>query len=167
MRSGSRVSRAKNPLSIHDRALLLLAVRSRSRRELERRLLSAGFDPLGVDEELSRLESVGLVDDAQFAREFAEHEVGRRLSGRGAVAASLAAKGVDRATTQRALDEITKDEETRAAELARTRVARLSGLAPAVAHRRLVSFLARRGYDLTVARRAAGRALSLDPDPEG
>ncbi len=167
MRSGSRASRAKNPLPIHDRALLLLAVRSRSRRELERRLLSAGFDRIDVEEELSRLGSVGLVDDAQFAQEFAEHEVGRRLSGRRAVAASLAAKGVDRATAQQALDEIAGDEEARAAELARTRATRLSGLAPDVAHRRLVSFLARRGYDLTVARRAAGLALSLEPDPEG
>jgi SOS response regulatory protein OraA/RecX len=36
----------KNPKSCHERALGLLAVRPRSRRELERRLLQARFDRL-------------------------------------------------------------------------------------------------------------------------
>ena len=41
-RPGSR--KPKNPKSCHERALGLLAVRARSRRELERRLLQAGFE---------------------------------------------------------------------------------------------------------------------------
>ena len=64
--------RPKRPLSCHDRALRLLAVRPRSRRELETRLRSAGFDPERVAEELARLEEVGLLDDERFAQEFAE-----------------------------------------------------------------------------------------------
>ena len=50
----------KNPKSCHERALGLLAVRPRSRRELERRLLQAGFEPEEVQDTLGRLERVGL-----------------------------------------------------------------------------------------------------------
>src|SRR5437762_1541300 len=80
----------------HDRALNLLSFRDRSRRELERRLLQAGFEAADVEETLEAMERVGLVDDERFARAVVEQEAGRRLSGRRAVASALAAKGVGR-----------------------------------------------------------------------
>ncbi len=162
MPQASRARRPKHPLSCHDRALRLLAVRPRSRREMESRLRSAGFDAELVAEELARLEEVGLLDDERFAQEFAEHALDRRLSGRRAVASSLAAKGVSRLLIERTLEDVEADEDARAAELARSRASRLGGLAPEVAYRRLVSFLARRGYEGAVARRAAASALRPD-----
>ena len=66
----------KHPKSCHERALGLLAVRPRSRRELERRLLQAGFASAEVTDVLSRLERVGLVDDEAFARALAEQAFG-------------------------------------------------------------------------------------------
>jgi regulatory protein len=134
---------------------------------MESRLRSAGFQAEVVAEELARLEEVGLLDDDRFAQEFAEHELGRRLSGRRAVASSLAAKGVSRPLIDRALQDVESDEDARAAELARSRATRLRGLAPEVAYRRLVSFLARRGYEGAVARRAAASALRPDLRAEG
>lgn len=159
-----RARRPKNPLSLHDRALRLLAVRQRSRRELETRLVAAGFERVEVREELDRLESVGLVDDERFALEFAEHAATRRLSGRRAVTSSLGAKGVARDIIDRALGEVGGDEEARAADLARTRATRLMGLPPETAFRRLFSFLVRRGYDSALARRAATDALRLQAE---
>jgi len=159
-----RARRPKNPLSCHDRALRLLAVRQRSRRELERRLLAAGFERVEVGEELDRLESVGLIDDERFALEFAEHAATRRLSGRRAVTSSLGAKGVARDVIDRALGKVGGDEEERAADLARTRAPRLMGLPPETAFRRLFSFLVRRGYDSALARRVATDALRLQAE---
>lgn len=161
-----RIGRPKNPLSCHERALRLLAVRQRSRRELETRLLAAGFERAEVGEELDRLESVGLIDDERFALEFAEHAATRRLSGRRAVVSSLGAKGVARDVIERALGEVGGDEEARAADLARTRASRLMGLPPEAAFRRLFSFLVRRGYDSALARRAANDALRLQGESE-
>jgi len=129
---------------------------------MESRLRSAGFDAEMVAEELVRLQDVGLLDDERFAQEFAEHALGRRLSGRRGVASSLAARGVSRPLIERALQDVEGDEDARAAELARSRASRLRGLAPEVAYRRLVSFLARRGYEGSVARRAAASALRPD-----
>lgn len=150
--------------SCHDRALGLLAVRPRSRRELRSRLLQAGFEAEEVGAELQRLEEVGLIDDERFARSLAEHEVGARSSGTRAVASALFAKGVAADTVQRVLEEHRAGDEGRAFDLARRRAGRLSGLDRAVAFRRLCSFLERRGHASDVARRAARAALGLDPD---
>lgn len=164
---GPRRSREpKHPLPLHDRALGLLAVRPRSRHELLQRLVAAGFDRLDVEEELARLEAVGLVDDERFADEFVEHAVGRRLEGRRSVTSSLVAKGIDRDTIERTLEGVGTDDETRAVELAKLRAGRLRSVPPDAAYRRLVSFLARRGYDGGVARRAARLALALDGPEE-
>lgn len=158
----ARRGRPKHPLDCHERALRLLAVRPRSRRELELRLLRAGFDRQEVSAELDRLEAVGLLDDERFAREFAEHQFVTRLAGRRAVASGLAAKGVDRRAVDLVLAEAPGDDAERADDLARSRVERLRGVAPETAFTRLVSFLVRRGHDPETARRAARSALGLD-----
>jgi regulatory protein len=153
---------AKRPLDCHERALRLLAVRPRSRRELETRLRQAGFETAEVEVELLRLEEVGLLDDGAFARELADHHLTVRRSSRRAVAGALAAKGVPRETIDEALAGLEGDETERAVEIARDRARRLTSLRPEVAYGRLVSFLARRGYDGGTSRRAARVALGLD-----
>jgi regulatory protein len=74
----------------------------------------------------------------------------------------LAAKGVAPATSAAVIAELGGDEEERALELARSRVARLSGLPPEKAFFRLVGLLARRGYAPGLARDAARVALEVD-----
>jgi regulatory protein len=68
---------------------------------------------------------------------------------------------------EQALQDVEVDDDVRAAELARSRASRLRALAPEVAYRRLVSFLARRGYEGAVARRAAASALRPELGAEG
>jgi len=163
--AGPRRSREpKQPLGCHDRALLLLAVRARSRHELSSRLLRAGFEAEEVEAELIRLEEVGLVDDRAFAHELAEHQLKVKRSGRRAVASALAAKGVARGTIEQALAELggNEDEGDRALALASDQARRLTRVAPEVAFGRLVSFLARRGYDGGTARGAARAALKVE-----
>ena len=100
-----------------------------------------------MSSELDRLEEVGLLDDGAFARELAEHHLTVRGSGRRAVAGALAAKGVSRETIDATLAGLEGDESVRALEVATDRARRLTSLRPEVAYGRLVSFLARRGYD--------------------
>jgi len=157
---------AKQPLDLHERALRLLAVRPRSRRELQVRLLQAGFDRQEVEEELIRLEAVGLIDDEAFARELAEHHVNARRSGRRAVVGALAAKGVSRSVIEEAVAGLGEDEAERALALAQQRAPRLSGLPPEKAFGRLSSLLMRRGYDPATSREAARTALRLVEDEE-
>ena len=143
----------------HERALGLLAVRARSRRELEVRLLRAGFEPGEISTELERLETVGLIDDRAFARQVAEQAFGAH-KGRRAVAAALAATGVARETISEVSESIGGDEQDRADELAAARAIRLRSVDAQTAFRRLTGLLARRGYTPDVARSAARKALS-------
>ncbi|HSL10577.1 MAG TPA: regulatory protein RecX [Actinomycetota bacterium] len=148
---------------VHERALGLLAVRPRSRRELERRLSAAGFDDDEVADELERLERVGLVDDEAFARALAEHAFERRKAGRRAVASALAAKGVAPAVASAVLDDLDgAGDADRADDLAQARAVRLAGVPADKAFQRLTGFLVRRGHAPEAARDAARRALRLD-----
>lgn len=147
---------------VHERALGLLAVRQRSRRELERRLLQAGFEPDEVSGELERLERVGLIDDEAFAKAVVESRMGRRGESRRVVAGKLAQAGVASETAVAALDDLAGDEQERADRLAGTKARKMAGLEPQVAFQRLFGVLARRGYPPDVARHAARRALALE-----
>lgn len=147
------------PADCHDRALRLLAVRPRSRQELASRLRRAGFEPEAVEAELVRLESVGLVDDDAFARQLAEHHVAGRRSGRRAVQAALAAKGVRRDVIDDVVAALPEDESERARAVAEDRARALRALPAEKAYGRLVAYLARRGYEPAVARDAARAAL--------
>jgi regulatory protein len=147
---------------IHERALGLLAVRQRSRRELERRLVQASFEPDAVAAELDRLEQVGLIDDAAFAAAVVESRMAVRGESRRAVGIKLQQAGVDREVALAALDQAPDDEQERADRLAETRAARVSALDPATGFARVSGFLMRRGYPPGVARLAARRALGLE-----
>jgi regulatory protein len=151
----------KNPKSCHERALGLLAVRPRSRRELERRLLAARFEADEVQDVLRRLERVGLVDDEAFARQFAEHRFGSRKEGSRAVMQGLRAAGVAPSLAEAVSQDAPDDDEERAAALARSRVSRLAGVPPEKAFARLSSLLMRRGYGPEIARSAARMALEI------
>jgi regulatory protein len=160
--SGDRGDRPSKRKDIHERALGLLAVRQRSRRELERRLVQAGFEPDAVETELVRLEQVGLIDDAAFAAAVVESRMGPRGESRRAVGVKLQQAGVDRDVALAALDEAPESEQDRADRLAQGRAGRVAGLDPATGFARVTGFLMRRGYPPGVARQAARRALGLE-----
>ena len=144
--------------SAKDRALRLLAVRWRSRAELDRRLRGAGFDPEEVGAAIEDLERSGLVDDARFAREVVADRAGRRLAGDRAVRYALLAKGVPGDVAAQAM-EAAGDEAERALALARKRAFRLSPSEPQAAYRLLYGLLLRRGFGPSVAREACRQAL--------
>jgi regulatory protein len=128
-------------------ALRLLTVRARSRAELERRLGQRELPQEAVTAALDRLEAVGLVDDAAFAKAYAESRaaggmdaavIARDLRSRG-VAPDLAARAIGAA--------VPADEQAaRCRQVAEVRLARLAGLRPEVQFRRLAGYLDRRGY---------------------
>ena len=153
-----------------DRALRLLGVRWRSREELRRRLRRAGFGAEEVEAALSDLEGAGLIQDERFAREVVRDQAGRRLVGDRGIRAALRERGVPPDVVETALD-AAGDEGARAATLAGRKAARMAGLDPRIAHRRLYGLLLRRGYAAPVASRAAREALAAtlpdDADADG
>lgn len=90
-----------------DAGLRLLGRRAHSRAELQRKLGRRGYEEAEVERALRRLAELGYLDD----RAFASAHVRRRSSGLGplALAAELAARGVDRAVAADALAAVDGD----------------------------------------------------------
>jgi regulatory protein len=152
--------KAKEPRgTAKDRALRLLGVRWRSSAELQQRLRLAGFPAEEIDEAIQDLERAGLVDDARFARAVVADRAGRRLAGDREIRMALRRGGVSEDIASVAMA-AAGDESERALNLARRRAARLSGLEPATAFRRLYGLLLRRGFGSAVAQDACRVALA-------
>jgi regulatory protein len=145
--------------SAKDRALILLGVRWRSRDELRRRLLAAGYEIEEVQTALDDLEGVGLIDDDRFARELVRDRAVRAGAGDRAIRATLRQRGVAGPLAEEALSQA-GDERGRALDLARRRASRLRGLPAEAALRRLHGLLVRRGYPPGLAMDAARAAMA-------
>jgi len=123
--------------------------RPHARRDLRRRLVQKQHPPPAVDAALERLAGHGLLDDRLFAEHFAAT---RSARGRGParLVKDLLRQGVDRpiaeAAVRTALVEEGLDPDTTVRDVAARRAAQLGGLAPVVLRRRLLAYLARRGY---------------------
>jgi regulatory protein len=134
----------------HRAALRALARRSHARCDLRRRLLQKQHPPAAIDGALDRLSTVGLLDDARFAADYAAAKV-HRGRGPARLIGDLLAQGVDRRVAEDAVHSSLAAEGVDPAEavraLAEKRARQLAGLPAAVRKRRLVAFLVRRGFN--------------------
>ena len=152
---GKREVRAEN-VSMH-----ALTRRGMSRWELEKTLLSREFEPEAVEEELDRLERVGLLDDAALAETLVRTQHERKGLGRSALTAELRRRHIDQQHIDAALEQVDDDDEqSRATELALKRAPQLRSYDTETAKRRLTGFLMRKGYASSVVRSAVDEALS-------
>ena len=134
----------------------MIELRAYAAGELERRLKQKGDLPDIAAATVARLCDAGLVNDAQFARQFTRS----RLLARGAslrrVEQELGRRGVSRAESAAAIAEVSADEQVDEAALveraARKKLRTLASLDAATRARRLIGFLARRGFQLDTIR---------------
>ncbi|HEX2249669.1 MAG TPA: regulatory protein RecX [Gemmatimonadales bacterium] len=128
--------------------LRALEVRSYARADLGRRLRRKGHAAAAVEAALARAVELGLLDDSAFARSYVETRAAR---GRGPsrLTRDLLAMGVERSIIDRALAAQWPEGSDRAAvplALAKKRVSQLGALPRQTKRRRLVAYLARRGF---------------------
>lgn len=146
------IAAAARRLACYDRATGALARRARSGEELRRWLRDREFDSADIDEVLLRLTTLGLLDDLAFARGFAHGRAVGRGYGLRRVEAELARRGVASGTLATVVAELREGvggNETAAIErAARRRMRSVGTLEPAVARRRLLGWLVRRGFPL-------------------
>lgn len=144
-----------------DRAVGYLAARARSKREIEQKLLQAGYRPCTVEMVIYKLERENLLDDADFARQWVEARSTRKL-GRSRIAQELRRKGVSQEEAEEALSIIEDDDQlSGAVALAEKAAARIKpGEDPRKAASRIAGMLARRGYSWDIAKEAIRLALS-------
>jgi regulatory protein len=148
---GRRLVAAATVLAAVDAGLAALARRGRSRRELERWLLQRTHTREDVRLAIERLSALGLLDDERYARSVARSKMAAGKLSRRRIAMELARRGIEREVADRVMREAVEAEgfdECGALEAAAARRSRaLASLEPAVARRRLMGFLLRRGFD--------------------
>lgn len=143
-----------------DRAVGMLALRARSRREIEERLLRSNYRPCTVEMVLYKLESENLLDDADFARQWVEARSGRAM-GRGRITQELRRKGVSAEVAEAALEAIDDEEQLSGAVRLVEKSLRTAkpGEDPRKTAQRITAMLARRGYSWDVARQAIAQIM--------
>jgi regulatory protein len=145
-------------------AIRSIEQRSHARTDLGRKLIRKGHARPSVELALERCVALGLLDDAAFARHFVET---RSARGRGParLRRDLYAMGVSGAHVDAALAAVQADGDQtgdQALALAAKRAVQLAGVPREARRRRLLAFLARRGYTGDAARSAVQRVLRAD-----
>ena len=143
-------------------ALRALERRSFARADLGRRLRRKGHTPEAVEAALSRAADRGFLDDAAFAANYVETRAAR---GRGPLRLTrdLLAMGVERGTStgrSPAAGPSGRGDAEVPLELATSRAAQLAGLPRHVRRRRVLAYLARRGFSGREVSEMVGRVLA-------
>ncbi|MDB4907250.1 MAG: Regulatory protein recX [Gemmatimonadetes bacterium] len=154
-------------LATYDRALNMLSARARARTELRRLLVRKGEPAELVDAALQRLADQGLLDDAQFARQFARSKaLGSGISKR-RLSQELGRKGVAREVGEEAIGNVYEeeglDDGASIERVARKKYRTLLQLDAETQRRRLYGFLARRGFDAADVGRMVKELVGSDP----
>jgi len=148
-------------------ALRLLAVRLRSRREIEVRLGRKGYPPEIVASVVAQLDDEGLLDDVRFANAWVAGRLALRPSGTARLRSELREKGVAADVIEQVLHAaIPEDaERTQAVALAQARARRYRGEPREVAVRRVAGVLQRRGFSpgavIAALREVFGRSAQV------
>jgi regulatory protein len=150
-------------------ALRYLSSRSRTEAEIARRLGDVGFDEAATADTIAWLREQGLVDDAEYAEQYAKSRISSSGYGPQRVQRELMKRGIDRKTAENAVQDAASDEDVEGEALAQAQK-RAPSLMRSESdarkrHKKLMDFLVRRGFGYETARSAAEDALgALDDD---
>jgi len=141
-----------------DKAMRMLALRGRSRREIDDALRALNVRDSIRTGIVRELEESGLVDDERFAREFVAVKKDVRRMGPHRLRNDLGKLGLPRAAVDAALSTFGADEQE---AMARALVERqLGSAAPSEkTTRRIIGMLRRKGYDYAVINRVASELV--------
>ena len=143
-------------------ALKMLAARSHSIYELKAKLLRREWPAADVQAAVERLQDQGLLDDREFAVQWAEQRSRLKRYGPERIKLELLSKGIDRRIAETVVDELFSglDIRSRAAEVARQAATRWRNMEETALRKRLLNFLLRRGYSREESQRAIETCLT-------
>jgi regulatory protein len=141
--------------SAYNRALNYLSYRPRSRWEVVTYLQGKGLPAEQVEGIVDRLEAAGLLDDEAFAQFWVENRGQFRPRGLRGLRYELQRKGISDAVIDRAVASV--DASAGAYQAAASKARQLDHLDRATFRRKLIEYLARRGFDYEIAQETAER----------
>jgi regulatory protein len=176
-----RRAEVDDPAVVLEAAARFLEARARSVGEVRRRLSTAGYRPELIDDAISRLTDLGMLDDETFARAWIESRDRARPRGERALSEELRVRGVDRTVIVAALEErraaatdtgeyaVPSADEAAAERLLARHARALERVAdPRARRQRAYALLARNGFDpATCASASAALMRGAESDEEG
>ncbi|WP_311379563.1 regulatory protein RecX [Arthrobacter sp. ISL-48] len=137
---------------------------AKSRLQLSRKLAERNIPEDVAEAVLDRFQEVRLIDDAEFADMWVRSRSQSRKLAKGSLRRELAEKGIDPETAAAALEQLSDaDEEAAARQLVERKLRPGTDLSDGAERdkitRRLVSMLARKGYQPSQAFRIVGEVL--------
>ncbi len=144
----------------------LLDYRMRTRSELDQRLLKKGYPIKVVEKVIEKMSQLGLIDDSRFADAFIASKIAAKPIGRRELERGLREKGISKEAAQTAVLQVS-DEDTQlelAMKAARTKMRSLRRFEPRKRQEKIVAFLARRGFDWDVIKKATRKIFKGDAD---
>ena len=149
-----------------DKAMEAIGSRLHSRSELHRKLMRREYGEPVVEAVLDDLVRLGYVDDERFAKTKALSAAQYKHHGRRRAFQELRKAGVTNEVADKALADVYSEHDSTAVarQLAEKQAPRLKRLDPAVARRRLVGMLQRRGFDYESIKPVVDQVLGREAD---
>lgn len=133
---------------------------------IREKLAQRGFGATAIDDAVRRATREGIVDDDAIAHALVD-EARRKGHGQLRIRQDLTRRGFDRKVVERQLAPFAEEDPYAAAfEVARHRAQQLSSEEPQHAYRRVVGYVARRGYPESIARKVARDAVFAQRESE-
>lgn len=135
---------------------------SKTEMELKRKLLQKGYRPESVESALEKLKELGYLDDAAYAKLYAEYRIERESASK--ITMGLLKKGVSKQAIRDALADLGDEGESASLAGAKTaaekKLARMGDLDIRKRKEKLMMFLMGRGYSYDVVKRVVGEVLT-------
>lgn len=132
----------------YNQALIYLTPRARSIMEARNNLEKKGFNSEVIDETISKLTGLGLLDDREFAALFVDGRERFRPKSRFALGYELKQKGVSDTIIDQALADV--DDRDAALRAVKTRINRWQHLETETLKKKAMAFLRNRGFSYEV-----------------
>ena len=149
-----------------EKAVAMLALRSCTRAETERKLTFHHYDPCVIEMVLFKLEKEGLLNDSEFTGQWIQARI--KKYGASRIYQELVRKGIDRDEAREALASCSEEEQTEhAVYLAKKKLRSIKADKDRqVLFRSITGMLVRRGYSWEIAKKAFGKAAEELTDNE-
>jgi len=139
----------------------IIARRMYTGKEIRNKLKDRAYTDEIIQDVIATMERYGYVNDSFYAEEWIQSRMKSKPKGKIALRQELARKGIDKTIIEDALSQAFDEstESNMALELARRKISSYSKDDPAVAKRKLQSFLLRRGFSYETVRNATEQAI--------
>ncbi len=128
-------------------ALFLIKNRAQTRKQIEEKLTRKKYEPDDIAKTILQLEKANLINDETFAQNYVRDKISIYRRGRWRIVQELRQKGVVKELIDKAIEDISEDDELEAARsLIKGRERQWADLEPQKKYLRSVGLLSRRGF---------------------